>query len=197
MAQYIYLVLAILVLGVLGATVNRSVATDQTRQTLTETETLVTTVGTEMLDEVGRAWFDRYMFVNQAIKAEGCGRPTTAEKGKLAAYGAFVTTTRATVEGFHGLDTTVVRGGFDYRLHLRVRYVPDDRAKSAEEDTLTTQSFAKEVVLRVTNPYFEVGGQSLTLTMARTYTFGCPTNPAYVPRPGVGETCPSNPCARP
>lgn len=197
MAQYIYLILALLVLGVLGLTVNRAIAGGQTRQVLNETETLVTTVGNEILDDIGQTWFDQYVLEKQGVLPD-CGRPTDIETYKLASYGAFVTNKgRRWIESYHGLDTTLTRGGFDYDVALRVRYVAASKVKTSEDDTLATQSFAKEVVAEITNPYFTVGDQPLRLTMARTFTFGCPTNPNYVPRPGVGETCPPNPCARP
>ncbi|MEM1115573.1 MAG: hypothetical protein AAF845_05220 [Bacteroidota bacterium] len=201
MAQYIYLVLAILVLGILGATANRAIGGNQTRQALNETQSLVAAVGTEMLDAIGRSWFDRFMVENAnpglPPGAGLCGRPTYAEADRLADYGAFDTTSRRWIEGYHGLDTTLTRGGFAYDLAVRVRYVPDGRLKTSEDDTLAVQSFAKEAVVEVTNPYFEVGGRPLTLTMARTYTFGCPTAPSLVPRPRSGGVCPPAPCARP
>lgn len=190
MAQYIYLIAAFFAMMTFLMTSQRGIGRTEQTQSLTEVSTQLTGVGTELLEQIGRSYYDRHTYVQRATKPY-CGRVQESQPNLFADTGSFSTTSRRWIEGYHGLDTTITRGAFPYRARVEVRYVPDGGA-------VATGTFSKEVVVRVTNPDLYIGDDptnAITVTMQRVFTYGCATDPNYVPYYSTTSTtaCPTTP----
>lgn len=199
MAQLIYAVLALALVMILSMNVQRGTGQTQRDQALNEITTLMTGVGTEVLDRVGSGHFDLYNAARTSDTTSVflCGRLTELQKDRLRPYSEFGTDdvhcpdyeNCSYIEGYHGLTHTVSRDGFDYDVTIRVRYYNDE----APADT-TTPSFAKEVIVTIGNPYLYLGDdptETLDVTMSRVFTYDWVTNPAYIPYAPV----PHSPCS--
>ncbi|MDX1419531.1 MAG: hypothetical protein R3181_06140 [Rubricoccaceae bacterium] len=188
MAQFIYLVVAVLVVMIVGMQMNRGAETTLQRQTLNEVATQLTGVGTEVLEMVGSTHFDRYTFANQGNRP-WCGRTTSADSFSTA-----YVPSRRYIEGFVDLDTTLTRSDLDFRVVVdTVEYVStvDYTTPSA------TPTFAKRVTVTAENPYLYLGddpSNTFTLSMDRVFTYGCVTDPQYIPYVYPGDPCPLNTC---
>ena len=210
MAQFIYLIAAMLTLMTLLMTSQRG--SERVRQTemLNEVSTQLTNAASEALETIGRAYYDRHVFVNRSNEADQCGRVANGLQSTFANPGAFTACTYfgncRWIEGFHDLnpgplpaapDTTVTRGGFGnekgftINLEVAVRYVdPADYAVAPG-----TETFAKEVSVTAHTPDAYLGDdpadfdRQLSITLTRVFPYGCPTDPNQIPQPGVGQTC--------
>lgn len=212
MSQFIYLIAAMLALSTLLMTSQRG--TDRVRQTqmLNEVSTQLTTAASEVLETIGRAYYDKYVYDNRSEEPLQCGRVENGLEGStFAAEGAFVvcTTTFGActyIEGFHDFnpgplpgapDLVVTRGGhgdekgFTVNLEVSVRYIdPADYTV-----TPGTQTFAKEVSVTAHTPDAYLGddpsdfSRQFSITLTRVFPYGCPTDPNEIPQPGVGQSC--------
>lgn len=214
MTQLVYCILAILILSVLTMTAQQGIAANLQTQTLTELETQLTGVGTEVLEHIGQTYYDEYTYTYRATR-EGpyfCGRVRQDQPQTLADPGAFTActggaTTSETfrncpyIEGFDGLATATdtlqrTRSGFDYAVSdISVQYVdPATFAPAA------TETFAKEVSVTVENPYLYVGADptnTFKLEVSRVFTYGCVADYNKIPALRAGQSCPTTfPCAR-
>lgn len=211
MAQFVYLIAAMLALATLLMTSQQG--TERVRQTqmLNEVSTQLTTVATEALETIGRAYYDRYVFTNRSNESAQCGRVANGLEGiTFTDEASFVPcadfATCNWIEGFDDLrpgplpgapDTTVVRGGhgddkgFTVNLEVEVQYVDP-----ADYTVLPgAQTFAKQVAVTAHTPDAYVGddpsdySRQFSITLTRVFVYGCPTDPNDIPQPAAGQTC--------
>lgn len=214
MAQYIYLIAAMLGLMTITMTSQRGI--DRTRQTemSNEVSTQLTNAAAEVMERVGRAYYDKKIYDernntfiggNPANGIAYCGRvPAGQEATRLTAPGSFVTcadyATCNTIEGFHDLnagglpgnpDLVLTRGGFTINIEIRVSYVDPANYATASG----TPTFAKQVAVTAHTPDVYLGedpgvfANQLKLTLTRVFPYTCPTSPSLLPFPGGGQTC--------
>jgi hypothetical protein len=188
MAQFVYLLAALLVVMIVGMQMNRGAEATLQQQTLNEVGTQLTGVGTEVLERIGGSYFDRYTYVRRGTRP-WCGRTTTPDS-----FSTVYVPSRRYIEGFVDFDTTLTRGEFAYHVSVdTVAYVqPTDFAT-----TSGTPTYAKRVSVTVENPFLYLGDDptnTFALTMTRVFTYGCVTDPDYQPYIGLSQTCPSNTC---
>lgn len=204
MSQIIYALLALALVMILGLNLQRGISRTTEDQTLNEVITQLPGVGTEVLEQIGRTHFDWHTWQygvstptrplcgrvrddRQSLLSEPDPAHASSTMGDCADFA-----TCPYIEGFYGLDTTIVRGDFEYAVHVdTVRYVdPTNYATPS-----ATQTFAKAVQITVTNPYLYVGDLSNTfsLTMERVFTYGCVTDPNKIPYVRQTESCPPMP----
>ena len=201
MSQMIYSILALVLLMILSFNMQRGIKSTAQGQSINEVLTQLPGVGTEALEQIGRSYFDRHAFDQRNTKPY-CGRVADDETFNLSApaganFGACADfATCSYIEGFHGLDTTITRGEFDFAVHVdTVQYV-DPADFSVTPGTVT---FAKRVQVTVENPYLYLGDDptnTFSLTMDRVFTYACVTDPNKIPYVRESETCPAPPvCA--
>ncbi len=214
MAQLIYAILALMMVMFLSMNMQRNVGRDQQEQALNEVATQLTGVGTGVLEQIGTRHFDKYTLDNER-ELPYCGRIAEEEKQYRLSregsvnFGACATDDRGLdcrfIEGFEGVREPVTRGGIDYNVEiLDVQYVdPNDFDRVLPDDST---SFAKKVIIEVTNPFLYVGDDpsnpdaQFSLTLERVFTYGCATS--YVDIPFERTTCPADrvpaetPCSR-
>ena len=201
MAQLIYSILALLLIMFLSMNMQRSIGKDQESQALNEVTTQLTGAGTEVLEQIGATYFDRYHPTNLGNEPY-CGLLHDYETNLLTAEVDFPTyqcadfATCAYIEGFLDLSTTIKRGDFEFEVNVTdIEYVdPVTYATSAN------QTFAKRVTVNVDNPYLYIGDDpndpesQLDLSMSRVFTYSCATEDHYMPyKREPGDPC--NPAA--
>lgn len=230
MAQFIYLIAAMLGLMTVLMTSQRGI--DRTRQMemVNEVSTQLTNAAAEVLETVGRSYYDRFNFVERNNKYIGggtsgpyayCGRVKEGEQNarftsqadidagtyRCASFGAC-----PYIEGFDDLvpgtiasgnaDTTVTRGDFTVNLEIDVQYIdPADyalvRPDNNPADGTPDRTFAKLVTVTAHTPDAYLGDDpsdfnaQLALSLARVFTYACPTSASDLPLPAAGETCAS------
>lgn len=211
MAQFIYLIAAMLGLMTLLMTSQRGTERVQQTQLVNEVSTQLTNAASETLETIGRAYFDKYVYDNRNDGSKQCGRVADGMESLFADEGAFVACTHfgncTTIEGFSDQtpgtiqsgnpDTTITRGGhgnekgFTINLEVAVRYVePDDYSVAPG-----TETFAKEVAVTAHTPDAYLGddpndfGSQFSLTLTRVFTYGCPTDPNQIPQPAANQQC--------
>ena len=207
MAQLIYSILALLMIMFLSMNTQRNIGRDQQEQTVNEIGTQLTGVGTEVLELIGSRYFDAYTYANRNTQPY-CGRVAddqltlfssetrpAADPGNT--HGDCTDYTACNyIEGFQGIDTTLTRGEFDYRVEiLDVEYVDPLNFFSSS----AASTFAKKVSVRVTNPFLYIGDDptnTFSLDVERVFTYGCLTDPNLIPYVLAADTCPANPCTR-
>ena len=188
MSQFIYLIVAIFLVMIVGVQINRGAESTLHQQTLSEVGTQLTGVGTEVLEMVGSSYFDRFTYANRTTTPY-CGRTSSPD-----VFSTVYVPSRNYIEGFAGLDTTLVRSEFGFEVRVdTVEYVStvDYTTPSA------TPTFAKRVTVTAENPHLHVGDDTtntFSLTMSRVFTYACVTDPQYIPYTFPGEPCPTNTC---
>jgi len=177
MAQFVYLITAMLGLMTLLMTSQRGTERVNQTQMINEVSTQLTNAASETLETIGRSYFDQYVLTNANVKANRCGRVADGQEALFATEGSFTACTdfdscadvvsgipQGYIEGFHDLnagtiqsgnpDATLVRGGhgnekgFSVNIEVAVRYVePDDYSVAPGSET-----FAKEVSVTAHTP---------------------------------------------
>ena len=132
--------------------------------------TQVSGVATEILEDIGASAFDNRTREDLfETPPAGAGALTPA-----ASFGGVSAEDCASlcldIDDFHGLTFREEHGGFDFDVSIAVRYVnPDDPEQSSG-----TNTFAKEVILRITNSNIYHAGRPdslMPIEIGRVFTY--------------------------
>lgn len=176
MPQMIYSVAAIFLLGISFLNVNRKVHGTQERMMFSELALEMTSVGAELLDEIGK-----YPFDNGTIS----GLTTTTDSLSTTFGGGTCNPDDpdfggcSTISDFHGKTATRsetrVHGGTTYTVPynvtaISVAYVGE--ASPHAPSPSNARTFAKEVTLTVSTPALLDGnGDPIEIEMSRVYMY--------------------------
>lgn len=182
MIQILYTLVAIALLAMIGLNLQRGAAHTAQQQTFNEVATQLTGVGIEVLEHIARdsVYFDRHAFDFRSVPP-ACGRIDSTQIALFAdpaAFGGQTYTGSRFIEGFHGLKETIDRDGLEYEVGITVRYVDE-----VTHVVSSTETFAKEVLLDITNPYLHLGDPDnpVTVRMSRVFTYDKVTEKKYIP----------------
>jgi hypothetical protein len=168
--QALYGILAMTLIALLSLTVMRAQRATETRIFVNEVATQVTGVGVDILEAIGRMPFDEKTDTTKVFTFPAVTNPNqltpqgSSEWGNKASFAAC-----DDIDDFHGL--TVVRNfdGFNYTVTITVRYVNLDTPEIAPGG----QTYAKEVLLNISNPSLYVGSPDnpITVPVRRVFTY--------------------------
>lgn len=176
MPQMIYSVAAILLLGVSFFHVNQKVHGTDNRLLFSELTTEMTSVGAEILDEMGKRPFDANTVSGLMIPVADLSaspRPavSTCDPDDPDYQGC------ATIGHFHGKTATRnrprVHSGTTYNVPYNVTSIEVEYVTEAPPHTVTTsRTFAKEATIRVSTPALVDGsGDPYEIEMKRVYMY--------------------------
>ena len=189
MYQLIYSIIAIVLVGIMTMHVMLSMTSTQRRQAINEISTQMTEIGTEALERIGRTDFDEQTNedgrdINDFPLVQNTSQLTaegSAEWGVCGTNGYDFWDDRCDdVDDFDDLTSTWTRedlDGINYTLEFTVNYVDPDDPKTV----LGSQSYAKEVIVEVSNPYFTYGGTPYKVKLSRIYAYERITQIIVVP----------------
>ena len=175
MVQILYTVTAIFVLGITVLTLNVKIHGSQERMMFSELAQEMTSVGAELLNEIGKADYDPNTIFGEVLPRaslsveSGWGSGLCAPDNKFS--GCFV------INDFHGKTATrsITRTHknttytVDYNVtDLEVHYVTE----AAPHTASPTQTYAKEVTLNISTPALvDASGDPIEIPMSRVYTY--------------------------
>lgn len=182
MAQFIYLIAAMLTLMTLLMTSQQG--TDRIRQTemLNEVSTQLTNAASETLETIGRAYYDTYVYEHRSDEPNQCGRVSDSQQSLFANYDSATNTysnpnTNSVltplpcasfancpyIEGFHDLnpgnlpgnpDLTIIRGGHGNEKGFAINI--EVRVRYVEPTDYSvlpgSETFAKQVAVTAHTP---------------------------------------------
>lgn len=176
MAQLIYSITAIFVLGIAFLNVNQKVLGSQDRMMFSEIALEMTSIGTELLDEIGKYPFDTGTTSGLAVA------PTDLSDGTAWGTGACDPDHPdfegcVTISDFHTktasrTETRVYKGvttSVPYTIpSISVAYV----SETAPHDPSASATFAKEVTIVVETPaLIDYNGDPVSIEMSRVYMY--------------------------
>ena len=175
MVQILYTIIAIFVLGITVLTLNVKIHGTQDRMMFSELSIEMTSVGAELLNEIGKHDYDPNTIFGEVLPRAALSPEGTWGSGSCNPdakfQGCFV------INDFHGktAERTVMRThkGTDYDVvynvtDLEVHYVTEASPYTASG----TQTYAKEVSLNISTPALVDGtGTPITIPMSRVYTY--------------------------
>ena len=175
MVQILYTVTAIFVLGITVLTLNVRIHGTQQRMMFSELAQEMTSVGAELLNEIGKAEYDPNTIFGEvlpraALSAEGTWGSGSCDPDNRFAS-CFVindfhgkTATRSITRTHDGAPVTVEYNVSDLEVH----YVTE----SAPHTASATQTYAKEVTLNISTPALvDANGDPIEIPMSRVYTY--------------------------
>ena len=175
MAQIIYTIAAIFILGLVVLTLNVQIHGTQERMAFNELALEMTSVGAEMLNEIGKMEYDPNTIFGEvlprtALSPEGAWgsgscNPNTNYSGCFTIndfHGK--TAVRTLNRAYQGANQTVTYNVTDIEVH----YV----GESAPYAASGTQTYAKEVTLNISTPVLVDGaGNPIEIPMSRVYMY--------------------------
>lgn len=190
MAQTLYGLIALALVSMLALNMQRGTTNTQQRQIFTEVATLVTGVGTEVFDHIGRdgVYFDKFV-ADTRTTFPTCGRTTTptvfTPKASFVAAPTYATSPY--IEGFDGMTGVPIdRDDIPFLVDIAVDYVDPVTLAPAAAPT-----YAKEVILTISSPllFLKSPANPVEVTMRRVFEYDTVTKSAYIPYSSSG-TCP-------
>lgn len=195
----IYTVIAMMLVGLLALSQFRTTAHSQQRMVSNEILTQVTGVADEVFEHASSYWFDERVDENDwPIQPPIFPIITESETDELTALGTapgtstdgwggcttaihqtdanmnqrrLINTVRPEtcddVDDLHGLTLDIVHGDLTYQVDIEVGYVdPSDLTQS-----VTSQTFAKEMSLTITTPNYVMAGAPLEVELSQVFTY--------------------------
>ncbi len=166
--QVFYALIAILLLALLSLTVQRTTQRLDARMHVNEVVTQASGVATSIVEAVGVRPFD-----SKTDTTKVTAFPAVTSENQLTAAVNFGGCTSfllcEDIDDFDGLVITRNRDGFEFTATITVSYVnPDNPALASGSNT-----YAKEVLVEITNPFLFVGSRSnlITVPFRRVFTY--------------------------
>jgi hypothetical protein len=177
MSQLIYSLAALVTVILFSLSMNQGMNSEHTSMYATEILSQMSGVAEDIIDDVGRRAlpFDSKVDPEFVIVPE-LGYPIVLSATQITPEGSFggclAYDLCADLDDFHGL--TVVRsvGGLDFEAAIEVVYVDEDNPMYETG----IQTFAKKVTITVTQGAVVIGGEPLTTSYSRVFTYDKPTN---------------------
>lgn len=166
--QVFYALIAIFILGLLSLTVQRSMHQLDSRMYVNEVVTQASGIATSVIDVIGSRPFDAK---TDTLKVTTIPAVLSSDELTSAAgFGGCATFLLCEdIDDFDGLVISRELNGFVFTVTISVRYViPTDPTQTSGSNT-----FAKEVLVEVSNPYLFVGSQSnpITVPFRRVFSY--------------------------
>jgi hypothetical protein len=161
--------LAVMALAMLLA-INIYRGTNGTQQSMivNEVATLLTGVGVDVLEHIGSYPYDSKVDTNKVATV-----PPINNVGELTQDGDFglgcaVVANCEDIDDFHGKTIYQLKNQIQYTVQVEVHYVDEDDP----ETQVVGPTFAKEVLLKISNPNLTLGnGNPLVVEMRRVFTY--------------------------
>jgi hypothetical protein len=169
----IYAVLAIMLVGLFSMNMHRSMHQSQNKMVVNEVVTELTGAAYDVLELIGRLPFDENTDESKKDPLEYPVINGTGQLSSSAQFGGcealeFIPTDCDDIDDFHAIPSvTVDVDGLEYEMDVAVQYVDPSNPDTPSGGN----SFAKEVAITITNPYFRVGGEPLQVTIKRIFTY--------------------------
>lgn len=167
--QVIYSLLAIMLLGLFSLNMLRGIHFSQNDMVENEVATQLTSIGTDVLEFIGRTAFDENV---DESKISPLSFPIVTNAGQLTTtFGGctaleIVNPTCDDLDDFDGLVVTRQAVDLPYTVTIAVRYVDPNNPTQA-----LSPSFAKEVRLTITSPLLTVNDTPIPVTLTRVFTY--------------------------
>lgn len=177
MVQIIYTVAAIMLLGFTILNINVKIHGNQDRMVFNELALEMTSVGAEVLNEIGKHDFDPGTISNLIVHPDSLSETAAFGSGTCDPDNSF--NNCFTINDFHAKaasrSLTRVHGGtthtIDYDVtDIQVQYV----SETPPHDPVTagTKTFAKEVTVTISTPVLlDMNGDPVELEMSRVYMY--------------------------
>ena len=175
MAQILYTLVAIMLLGVTVLNINVKIHDTQDDMMFSELTLQMTSVGAELLNEIGMKEFDPGTISEYAVPRESLSPEASFGNAPCDPDNNFADCD--TVSDFHGKTATRtltrVHNGVTYAVTYNVSNITVIYVSEASPYTPSADpTFAKEVTLTVSTPTLVDGnGNPIEMTMARVYTY--------------------------
>lgn len=176
MPQLIYSIAAIFVLGIAFLNVNQKVHGTEDRMMFSEITLEMTSVGAEILDEMGKRPFDANTVSGLIIPASALG-PTASVTPSLCDPNDSDYANCDTIGHFHGKTATRNRtrthSGTAYTVPYNVTSIAVQYVSETAPHTVSgTPTFAKEATIRIETPVLvDASGNPFGFEMRRVYTY--------------------------
>jgi len=158
--QVFYSLIAILLVALLSMTVQRTAHRLNSQIYINEVVTQASGVGTATLEAIALRPFDSK---TDTMKVATIPAVTSAAQLTPEAEfgGCIIFNTCEDIDDFSGMTITREYDGFEFTVVITVRYVD-----ALNPDVYTSsQTYAKEVLVEITNPYIYVGSSSNPITV--------------------------------
>lgn len=166
--QTLYALVVMALAMLLAINVYRGVNGTQQSMIVNEVATLLTGVGVDVLEHIGSYPYDSTVDTTKVATFPPINAVTDLTPAGDFGLGCATVANCEDIDDFHGKTIYQLKNQIQYTVEVEVRYVNE-----TDPDTYSgSQTFAKEVLLKISNPNLTLGsGAPLVVTMRRVYTY--------------------------